>query len=323
MTYRVLVSAPYFQPVVNEYRSLFAQHGVELVVPTVHERLTEAQLLSIIADIDGVISGDDAFTDRVFQKAERLKVISKWGTGIDSIDAVAAKQRGVRICNTPDAFTQPVADTVLGYVLCFARRFFEMDRAMKAGQWEKIPGVSLRECTLGIVGVGNIGKAVARRAAAFGTRLIGHDIKEVDPEFLGSSGMTMVSKDQLFAQSDFVSLNCDLNPTSRGLLDKAALDSMKPTAFVINTSRGPVVDEPALIDALRAGRIAGAAMDVFEDEPLPASSPLRSMDNCLLAPHNSNSSPAAWRRVHENTVRNLLDALNLSAGRAPAATSDV
>jgi D-3-phosphoglycerate dehydrogenase len=162
-----------------------------------------------------------------------------------------------------------------------------------------------------VVGVGNIGKAIALRARPFGMHVLGNDILEIDPIFLAKSGVKMTRLEDLLARADFVSLNCDLNPTSFHLIDARTLGLMRPTAILINTARGPVVDEPALVEALKAGTIAGAALDVFEVEPLPKQSPLRKMDNVLLAPHNANSSPAAWERVHLNTIRNLLEGLGI------------
>jgi D-3-phosphoglycerate dehydrogenase len=187
-----------------------------------------------------------------------------------------------------------------------------MDRAMKAGRWEKIPGRALHECCLGVVGVGAIGKSVLRRARAFGMALLGNDIVTIPAEFVSEVGVEMTTLADLLGRADFVSLNCDLNPTSRHLIDRAALEAMRPTAVLINTARGPVVDQAVLVAALQAGRIAGAALDVYEDEPLPAESPLLTMENVLLAPHNANSSPAAWERVHFNTVRNLFAGLGLA-----------
>ncbi|MBI2953564.1 MAG: phosphoglycerate dehydrogenase [Chloroflexi bacterium] len=312
MTWRVLISAPYMQPVVDRFANVFAEHDIEAVVPPVKERLSEEELLTWITDIDGVICGDDRFTEKVLRLAPRLKVISKWGTGIDSIDRQAARGLGIAVCNTPNAFSEPVADSVLGYVLCFARRLGEADRDMRAGIWEKRPSISLRECTLGIVGVGNVGKAVARRARAFGMTLVGHDIVEVSREFVDEIGIEMLPREQLLAKSDFVSLNCDLNPTSFHLIDAQALRLMKSTAYLINTSRGPVVDEAALVRALREKRIAGAALDVFEVEPLPSDSALRELPNVYMAPHNANSSPLAWERVHENSIRNLIRELRMA-----------
>jgi D-3-phosphoglycerate dehydrogenase len=157
--------------------------------------------------------------------------------------------------------------------------------------------------------VGNIGKAVIRRASAFGMKTLGNDIVDIDASFLKETGTKMVSKENLLKTSDFVSLNCDLNPTSFHLIGEKEIALMKPTACIINTSRGPVLDEQSLIKALKSKIIAGAALDVFEDEPLSVNSPLRKMENCLLAPHNANSSPAAWEHVHQNSIKHLLNGL--------------
>jgi phosphoglycerate dehydrogenase-like enzyme len=200
----------------------------------------------------------------------------------------------------------------MGYILAFARRHPWMDKEMKAGKWEKIPGRALSECTLGVIGVGNIGKAVVRRARAFGMKILGNDIVDIDHVFLTETGIEMTSLDFLLSNSDFVSLNCDLNPTSHYLINASALAKMKPEAVLINTARGPIVDEKALSLALQKGRIAGAALDVFEQEPLPLDSPLLKLDNVILAPHNSNSSPAAWERVHWNTIKNLVEGLGMT-----------
>ncbi len=308
----ILFSAPYMIPLLPRYRPMLESLGLQLIVPEVHERLGETELLSYAGQFDGTICGDDQYTPNVLQAcAPRLKVISKWGTGIDSIHKQAAETLGIQVRNTPNAFTLPVADTVLGYMLTFARRFPWMDRAVKSGRWEKIPGRSLSECTLGVIGVGKIGKAVIRRARAFGMKLLGNDIIPIDSIFLSETLVEMTSLEDLLARSDFVSLNCDLNPTSHHLVSSKTLALLKPTAILINTSRGPVVDESALIAALQAGTLAGAALDVFEVEPLPANSPLTHMDNVMLASHNANSSPKAWERVHQNTIDNLLDGLGI------------
>ncbi|MCS3662064.1 NAD(P)-dependent oxidoreductase [Salinibacter ruber] len=314
MAHKVLISAPYMQPEVDRFRPVFDEYGIEVFVPQVEERLEEEELLEWIEDIDGVICGDDRFTERVLDAAPNLEVIAKWGTGIDSIDQEACRERGVAVCNTPDAFSEPVADTVLGYILCFARNLPWMDKAMKDGVWKKIDGFALREATLGVVGVGDVGKTVVQRAEAFGMRVLGNDRVDLPSTFLQTHEVEMVDKPTLFRESDFVSLNTDLNETSRHLVDAQVLSQMKDDAILINASRGPVVDEEALVEALRAGEIRGAALDVFEREPLPEDSPLRSMDNVMLAPHNANSSPEAWEFVHRNTVQNLLREL---VGEAP------
>lgn len=310
----ILFSAPYMLPFVERFRPVFDHYGIKLLLPDVQERLEEAELLRYAGQFDGAICGDDRFTARVLEAcAPRLKVISKWGTGIDSIDATACARLGIRIGRTPNAFTLPVADTVMGYILAFARRQPWMDRAMKNGIWDKIPGKALHELTLGIIGVGAIGKALARRARAFGMTVWGNDIVEIDHVFLAETGVQMTSLELLLSHADFISLNCDLNPTSRHLINAQTLSLVKRGAILINTARGPIVDETALIAALQAGQLGGAALDVFEVEPLPHNSPLLQMDNVLLAPHNANSSPAAWERVHWNTIKNLLEGLGLPA----------
>jgi len=299
-------------PFVDRFKPIFDKYNIELIVPDVQERMEEADLLKYAGQFDGAICGDDRYTERVIQAcAPRLKVISKWGTGIDSIDAEACSRYEIKVCRTTNAFTLPVADTVLGYILAFARRQPWMDKEMKGGKWEKIPGKSLSECTLGVIGIGNIGKAVTRRARVFGMKVYGTDIIDIDNVFITETGIEMTDLQSLLSNSDFISVNCDLNRTSYHLINHDTLALVKPNAVLINTARGPIVDEKALIAALQAKRLAGAALDVFEHEPLPVESPLMKMDNIMLAPHNSNSSPAAWERVHWNTIKNLVEGLGL------------
>jgi len=313
MKYTVLFTAPYMIPFVDRFKPVFDYYNIDLIAPDVHERMEELDLLNYAGQFDGAICGDDRYTARVIETCQpRLRVISKWGTGIDSIDAEACSRYGIKVGRTPNAFTLPVADSVMSYILAFARRQVWMDREMKNGRWEKIPGKSLSECTLGVIGIGNIGKAVTRRARAFGMKTLGTDIVDIDHVFIKESGIEMTSLESLLSNSDFVTVNCDLNPTSYHLINHDTLALMKADAILINTARGPIVEEKALIDALQTHRLAGAALDVFEHEPLPLNSPLLEMDNVMLAPHNSNSSPTAWEQVHWNTIRNLVEGLGLT-----------
>jgi D-3-phosphoglycerate dehydrogenase len=300
-------------PFKDRFIPILEHYGCQVILPEVQERLNEDELMHYAGQFDATICGDDHYSQKVLDRcAPRLKVISKWGTGIDSIDKEYALSIGIQVCNTPNAFTLPVADTVMGYILTFARKLPWMDQAMKRGEWEKIPGRSLSECTLGVIGVGNVGKAVLRRARCFGMKLLGTDIVPIAPDFVLENGLEMTDLKNLLQSSDFVSLNCTLNPTSHHLMNQKTFNFMKQTAILINTARGPIVKEPDLIDALQGKKIAGAALDVFENEPLPHDSSLLKMDNVLLAPHNSNSSPSAWERVHWNTILNLLDGLGIS-----------
>ncbi|OGO28029.1 MAG: hypothetical protein A2W33_06180 [Chloroflexi bacterium RBG_16_52_11] len=308
----ILFTAPHMILSLERFQPILEGYGLQLIVPQVTERLDEGELLVYAGQFDGTICGDDRYTARLLEAcAPRLKVISKWGTGVDSIDAQAAAQLGIQVHRTPNAFTLPVADSVLGYILAFARRLPWMDQAMKAGRWEKFSGRSLSECTLGVVGVGNCGKAILHRGRAFGMQLLGNDIVEIPLDFLVEYGVEMTSLEDLLQRSDFVSLNCDLNPTSYRLIDSRRLKLMKRDAVLVNAARGQIVDEAALIEALQNGALGGAALDVYDNEPLPTDNPLLTMDNVLLAPHNANSSPTAWERVHWNTISNLLVGLGI------------
>lgn len=309
----ILFSAPYMLPFVERFHPVFARYNIELIVPEVHERLEEEEILKYAGEFDGAICGDDRYSARVLEACSpRLKVISKWGTGVDSIDSKACAQLGITLGRTPNAFTMPVADSVMSYMLAFSRRQPWMDKAIKRGEWEKIPGKALHEQTLGIIGIGAIGKALTRRARAFGMKVFGTDIIEIDHVFIAETGIQMTSLENLMSNSDYISVNCDLNPSSHHLINAATLAHTRAGAVIINTARGPIVKEADLVNALQSGRIGGAALDVFEVEPLPVDSPLMTMDNVMLAPHNANSSPAAWERVHWNTIKNLLDGLGIA-----------
>ena len=310
LSYRVLVSAPYFRPVVDQFRPAFEEHGIEIIVPYVEERLPAEELMPLVTDIDGAICGDDEFTAEVLANAPRLRVISKWGTGIDSIDREECARRGIAVCNTPNAFSEPVADTTLGYILSFVRGLGQLSSDVHLGRWRKQPARALGECTVGLIGVGNVGRAVGRRLASCGASILGCDPIAPPAAFLETCPVELVNKEVLLASSDIVSLHCDLNPTSFHIMNASAFSLMKNGSFLVNTARGRLVDEPALVAALQTDHLAGAALDVFEVEPLPSDSPLCAMNNVFLAPHNANSSPQAWERVHSNTVANLIKHLS-------------
>lgn len=308
--WKILITAPYLAPVVESYRGLFDAHAIETVIPAINERMSEEELLPLVSDIDGIICGDDRITERVLKNAPKLKIIAKWGTGIDSIDADAAAKRGIPVRRTADAFTNEVADTVMAFMLCFARQTPWLDAAIRSNKWEKKPGFALRELVIGIVGLGNIGMTVARRARAFDMKILGTDIKRIAPNRLRRAGVELLPLKDLLNNADIVSVNCDLNPTSHHLINHKTLALMKPTAYLINTARGPIVNEPDLVKALSQKKIAGAGLDVFEQEPLPPDSPLRKFSNILLSPHNANASKLAWERVHEKTIHYIIEALS-------------
>ncbi|MEL7472468.1 MAG: NAD(P)-dependent oxidoreductase [Planctomycetota bacterium] len=312
--YQILVSGPRMLRDWERVRPTIEHLPFDFHHATVRQHLDEDELIECLTGdtpIDVAMCGGDRWTAQVFDAAPTLKAVCKWGTGIDAIDQDAARERGVLVRNVPDAFSVPVADTVMCHVLCFARKQPWLTQALRAGSWSPIEGVCPGEQTLGIIGLGNIGQTVARRAAAFGMTLLGADPVRPPQQFLDDTRMELTDLGTLLERSDVVSVNCDLNPTSRHLISTPQLERMKPTAILINTARGPVVDQAALEHSLVEGRIAGAGLDVFETEPLALDSPLRSLDNVLLSPHLAQSSPRACWAVHERVARNACDCLGI------------
>jgi len=251
-------------------------------------------------DADGLIVSSSPVTRRVMEALEGLKVVMRTGVGYDVIDVEAATELGVVVINVPDIWIREVANHALALLLAWNRRIVTLDREVRAGVWSsRVPGPatgSLHGETVGIVGLGNIGSAFARRVAALETRVIACD-PYVDDSRFKALGVERVDLLTLAARADYVSVHALLNAETRGLIGEAFLRAMKPTACLINTSRGPVVDESALGRALKEGWLAGAALDVFEEEPLGAGSPLRDIDNVILTPHAAYFSSPAMARV--------------------------
>lgn len=264
--------------------------------------LDEAQCRTFAGEIDGWLAGDDRISREVLAAfLPRLKVIAKWGTGLDSIDRAAAADLGVPVLNSPGAFADAVAEVALGLILMLTRHLAAIDRAIRRGEWPKPQGVELRGATLGMIGLGAIGGRIAELGRAFGMEVIHHD-----PFVAGS-----IAPRDLAARADIVCLACALTPENRHIVDAGFLAAMKPSGLLVNVARGPLVDEPALVAALKSGTIAGAALDVFEDEPLPRASALAGMDNVVLSSHNANNGLRAVEAVHANTLRNLKAGLGL------------
>jgi D-3-phosphoglycerate dehydrogenase len=246
----------------------------------------------------------------------RLKVVSRHGVGYDSVDVPAMSQAGVLVCNTPNAVPRPVATMALTFVLALAQRLFAKDRITRAGRWNdrvEHMGTGLTGRTLGVVGAGRIGKELLRMAKAFDLKLLAADpyAEELELKYLGAKKLEL---DALMVQSDFVVVTCLLNEETRHLIDAKQIGYMKPTAYLVNVARGPVVDEKALYAALAAGKIAGAGLDVFEEEPTPADNPILKLDNVIVTPHS-----LCWTdELFINIARTAVGAvLAVHAGRAP------
>ena len=280
---------------------LAAEHDVE-VWP---ERLPppREELLRRAPELDGLLSLlTDPIDAGVIEAASRLRAISNYAVGVDNIDLDAAAARGIAVGNTPDVLTDSTADLAVALMIGGARRLAQGDAFVRRGEWrtwepELLLGHDLHGATVGIVGFGRIGKAVARRLEGF------------DCEVLSASRSGGVGLEELLERSDFVSLHTPLTPGTRGLIDAPALRRMKPTAYLVNTARGPVVDTKALVSALHAGEIAGAALDVTDPEPLPSDHPLLEAPNLLVLPHLGSATHATRERMADMAVDNLLAGL--------------
>lgn len=305
---KVLVTNRIMQRDAAQFAEALAAAGVELDLKPVKQFLTEDELLPIIGNYDGMIAGDDQLTERVLAASQpRLKVISKWGVGLDAIDLQAAERLSIPVFNSPGAFGEAVAEVGMGYLLMLSRHLHTIDRGVRRGDWLKCEGEGLADKTLGVVGFGAIGRTLAERAGHFGMQVLAYDVQadRLDPPPAGR----FADLDTLLREADYLALCCNLTPDNHHLVNAATIEKMKPTASVVNLARGPLVDESALIDALQAGRLAGAALDVYEVEPLPTDSPLVMLDNVVLGSHNANNLKRANDHVNRNSISNLLKVL--------------
>ncbi|MFO1500819.1 MAG: phosphoglycerate dehydrogenase [Verrucomicrobiota bacterium] len=312
MSWKVLVTARTLTEVGKEALAILRQAGCDLSIPPRFGPYSAEGLLPLLDGHDAVFASMDRFTAPVLASPEaaRLKVISRWGVGYDAIDIPAATAAGIVVAYTPGLLNETVADFAFALLLSMARRVHLGHLHMSQGEWKGVWGHDVFGKTLGILGCGRIGKAMARRGAGFNMRILGHDIC---PES-GPLAMQYVSLDELLAESDFVSLHAALTPDNRGLLSEAQLRKMKPTAYLINTARGALIDEGALARALEEGWIAGAALDAFTVEPLPADHPLRRAPNVLLTPHLASFARETGERVSSTAAQAIVDFLH---GRRP------
>jgi len=306
ISYRVLIAMPLAWDHIDEYGNRFTERGIEYDIPDTKGPLRESALRDEIDAYDGVITGFVGLDEETIEAATWLQVVSQWGIGLDDIDLDAAEQHGISIYKTPGAFSEEIADVVLAYLILLTRRLHVIDRAVRDGDWPAIRGTSLRDRTLGIVSVGDIGAAVARRGHAHGLDLLGTDIEPLDTELQRETGIERVLLEDLFARADVVSLNCPLTPETRRLVGRDELDRHGREGYLIKTARGEIVQQGELVDALQEGRIAGAALDVFETEPLPEDHPLTTMENVVLGSHNVGNTTTAVRRTTERAVDNLI-----------------
>jgi len=304
------------QRTADEWLSSLTDRGIQVELPPVTQHVSRADLERLLPESDGIIAGDEPLDRELLERAmPRLRVISRWGVGLDNVDLQAARDLGIEVRNTPAVFAEEVADVALGYMIMLARGLHTIDAGVRAGEWPKPQGVSLSGRTLGIVGLGAIGRAVARRGLAMGMTVVGIDPAPTAEAAAVELGVHLLGLDDVFEQANVLTLNLPMSPANRHVASAERLARMQHGSFVINTARGPLIDESALVAELRTGRIAGAALDVFEDEPLPLGSPLRELPNVILGSHNASNTAEAVSRVNRLAIDNLLAVLAVEAAK--------
>lgn len=280
---KVLVAPMTLAGIDGAFVKVLREAGLELIYPNTGTQLTEEELLKFLPGIKASLAGSEPYTPRVLAANPQLRVIARSGVGYDAVDVATASKNGCAVCITPGTNEGAVAEHAFCLLLALARELVPQHLGVKGGSWPRRATLPLRGRTLGIAGLGRIGKAVALRGAAFGMRLLAYD-PVPDKAFAENHHITLVPLEQLLAESDYLTLHLPVCPETRYLINRRTLALMKPTAILLNTARGAIVNEADLLEALRTKRIAGAGLDVFEQEP-PGKNPLFELDNVLMTPH--------------------------------------
>jgi len=312
---RILVTPTSFGPSAQSAPKDKLLAFADEVVYNPHSRpLTEDELIPLLKGCDGYLAGLDFITDKALKNADKLRAISRYGIGCDRVDLEAAKKLGIPVTNTPGANADAVADLALGFMLALARAIPMLDRATKQGEWLRRTGIELGGKTLGLIGFGMIGKLTARRAAGFGMNIIAYD-PYLDETYAEQNNVSSGTFEQVIKESDFISLHLPFNDSTKNIISKEVIEQMKAGAFLINTSRGGLIDEAALFNALESGQLGGAALDAFEKEPPDITKPLFSLPNVVTTPHTGAHTREATLNMAAMAVDNLIDVLKSGDSR--------
>jgi len=302
----VLITSTSFGKVVKEPVEILKSKGYRLIWNKSGRPLKEDELVEKVHDVDAWIAGVDEITAKVISAANNLKIICRYGVGVDNVDLREATKRGIIVTNTPDANSDAVADLTIGLILAVARWIPQADKAVKEGKWDRFFGYSVYDKTLGIIGMGKIGIKVMQRAQGFKMKIIYSDPrKNYEAEKMGAR---KVDLDELLREADFISIHTPLTSKTKYLIGESELSKMRSTSFLINTARGKLVDEIALYRYLKEKKIAGAAVDVYSKEP-PGESPLLSLDNVVTTPHIGGYTYEALYNMGMMVVKSLIDTL--------------
>jgi D-3-phosphoglycerate dehydrogenase len=306
--YRVLVTPNSFGKHNQSLKTELESQVGEVVYNTTGKPLSSAQVQSLLPGVDGYIAGLDQIDAQALQAADSLKVIVRYGAGVDQVDLKTASAKGIIVSNTPGANSASVAELALGLLLMLVRQIPVATAAIQRGEWPRLPGLTLEGKTIGIIGLGAIGKHFAQRLSGFDCHIIAHD-PFADMVFVRQRNIELVPLADLLSRSDFISLHCPVLPETRGLVNDAFIQSMKQGAFLINTSRGEVVDEAALIRGLESGHIQGAALDAFAQEPPDTSNPLLAMPQVICTPHLGAQTDGATNNMGQMALDECLRVL--------------
>ena len=302
---KILVTCPPMLGMIDSFRHIFEEKGIELSAPNVVQTLSVEELKEIVPQHDGWIIGDDPATREVFEagKAGNLKAAVKWGIGVDNVDFDACKDLNIPIINTPDMFGREVADIAMGYVIALARETFEVDRAVRDGEWIKPRGISLSGKKVALVGFGDIGKCTAKRLLALDMDIIAYDpFSDNNPDLAEVAREVWPNR---IEEADFIVVTCSLTKSSYHMLDANVFKRAKVGVRVVNVGRGPIINEASLEEALRSGKVYSAALDVFEVEPLPMDSYLRIHPHCIFGSHNASNTADAVIRTSKIAIEKI------------------
>ena len=309
----LLVTAIPFIPIIKRYEKELKKRQISYVVLKSKQQVSEKQFMKIIHRFDAILSGDDQITKKVIDRAKNLKVISKWGTGIDSIDHKYAKKRGIKFFNTPGAFTNGVATMAISMILAFYRKIIINHNDIIKNIWNKYPGETLLNKKVGIIGAGNIGKKIVEMLQGFKTINYINDIKKVNQNFLKKFKLTHKTKKYIFNSCDIIIMATDLNKSSLKIINKKTINYFKKKPLIVNVGRGGSIDSKALLLSLKKKKIKGVCLDVFDSEPLDKKSLFKKYDNCILTSHNAFNTKDEVEFVNKNTLNNIFKGLNLNA----------
>lgn len=309
---KILITPRSFTSASKKPLEMLEEKGYEIIKNETGKPLNEREMLLLIKDVDGIIIGIDKLNVEIIRQTCNLKVISKYGVGVDNIDIKAATEQGIIVTNTPMANIDAVADITFALMLALARRIPEANRETKAGNWKKFIGTSVWRKKLGVIGLGKIGRQVVKRAQGFEMEILCYDIIQ-DEEFARQFGVRYVDLEVLLKESDYITIHAPLSDATRNMIGYKELEMVNENSFIINTSRGGIIDESALYDALKNNKIKGAGLDVYEKEP-PENSPLMELEKVIMLSHNGAYTEEAIANMGIESAQNLIDVLE---GREP------